>query len=156
MEAAPAGIAFGDKKLRGSPYDSLILQLRDAGPGKFLKFSELRARPSLIARSKKLSVRLMFGEEGSTLWVALAKADLVADGKTDEEKPKTLAEIVLLAIDAKRNKAGEITTWARSNGAPGAGVSQVDEAIRNLCRDGKVKLKNAIFGQSDVEVWVRR
>ncbi len=156
VDAAPEGIVFGERKFATSPYDPLIIQLRDAGAGKFLKFSDLKARVSLKARAKKLNVNLLFGEEGSTLWVTLAKANLLTDGKTEDQPSRSLADTILLAIDAKRHKPGEITTWCRSNGAAGVGLTQVEGVIRNLAREGKIKLKAAIKGDDDPEMWVRR
>ena len=46
VDEAPVGIEFGARK-RTSPYDPLLIQLREAGPGKFLKFADLRARGSV-------------------------------------------------------------------------------------------------------------
>jgi hypothetical protein len=50
-------------------------------------------------------------------------------------------DLVLEAIGQKRDSAGTITTWARSNGAPGIGISEVDRILNNLARAGKIRLR---------------
>jgi hypothetical protein len=137
---APDGVLFG-QKLRQSPYDPLLKQLRDAGAGKFLRFESLRAKPSIAARAKKLGIRVLFGEQGDVLWVTLAAADLRTDGAAEQPTRKTNSDLVLEGLDAKRDTAGALTTWLRSNGAPGIGISQVDELLRQLARAGKIRLK---------------
>ncbi|HVW08368.1 MAG TPA: hypothetical protein VHC90_07285, partial [Bryobacteraceae bacterium] len=101
VSEAPEGVLFG-RLARQSPYDPLLEQLRTAGPGKFLKFDSLRARPSVAARAKKLGIKVLFGEQGETLWVTLARAEMHAEGSVDQPKQKTNAELVLEAIAAKR------------------------------------------------------
>lgn len=150
LNEAPEGLTFGEKKLRKSPYDPLLIQLRDAGPGKYLKFGDLRARVSLLARSKKLGIRLLFGEQDNTLWVTLAKAELTTEGKSEESPRKTLADVVMDAIRQKRTTAGEILTFVRSAGAAGGvGLTQIDGVLAALRRQFKVKLKS----QDGVDRW---
>jgi len=139
-EAPPEGMLFGAKKLKVSPYDPLLLQLKVAGPGNYLKFEDLRARVSVYARAKKLGIVVEFGERGNTLWVALGKAQLHTDGAVDEAPRKTISDVVIDAIKAKRTTAGEIVTFVRSNGGAGAGITQIDGVLSSLLRQGKVRL----------------
>ncbi len=149
IESVPEDVVFGERKRKCSPYDPLLLQLQAAGPGKFLRFDDLRARPSLIVRAKKLGIRVLFGEKGEQLFVCLAKADLTTAGVADEQPRVTVSDIVIAALKVGRSTAGEIVTWARSNGAPGVGISQVDGLLSNLARAGKVKLRPLRSGASD-------
>jgi hypothetical protein len=140
MDSAPPGVLFGPKKLRTSPYDPLLLQLKTAGPGKFLRFEDLRARVSIVARAKKLGIKVMFGEEGRALWVCLEKAELKTNGVTEDQLDKpSNGDLVLRAISLGKHTAGEIVTWMRSNGAPGLGITQVDNLLASLARQGKRK-----------------
>ncbi|MCU1330691.1 MAG: hypothetical protein JWN34_6061, partial [Bryobacterales bacterium] len=120
---------------------------------KFLQFDDLRARPSLMVRAKKLGIRILFGEKGDTLYVSLAKVDLTTDGVAADQPRISMSEIVLSAIKAGRSTAGEITSWARSNGAPGIGLTQVDGLLSGLARGGKAKLKAAKPGSEGPERW---
>jgi len=148
-EGPPPDVLFGAKK-RTSPYDPLLLQLQRAGAGKFLKFDDLRARTSLIARAKRLNIKILFGEQGSTLWVTLAKADLATNGVADvppAPKARPLPEIVLEGIrDDKRDTPGLIVAFCRNNGAPDVTLNAVDAALGELLREGKIKLKNPLKG----------
>jgi hypothetical protein len=153
VDIAPADILFGERRLKTSPYDPLLLQLKNAGAGKFLKFGDLRCRPSLTVRAKKLGLKILFGEQGQTLWVTLAKADLDAVGGPIEPQPArpAMTDLVLKALGAKRNTAGEIVSWMRSNGATGIGITQVDGLLSNLARAGKIKLRRS--GDDGPEKW---
>ncbi len=153
VDSAPEGMVFGLKKWRVSPYDPLLEQLRKAGAGKFLKFDDLRCRISVSARAKKLGIKVLFGEQGNTLFVTLATAELQANGVVEEQPKKpSNSDLVLAAIREKRHTAGEIVSWLRSNGVPGAGITQVDGIIGNLMRAGTLKLGRA--GSTGVERYV--
>jgi hypothetical protein len=151
VDEAPEGIEFGARKQsRLSPYDPLLVQLKAAGAGKFLKFSDLRCRPSIMARSKKLGIKVLFGEQGNTLYVTLATAELEVSGIVEPQPPKpSNSDLVLRAISEKRRKPGEILTWLRSNGVAGIGITQVDGLLINLLRAGKVRRS----GEDDSQVW---
>ena len=140
MDEAPPDIVFGGRK-KVSPYDALLLQLKAAGVGKYMKFDDLKARTSLTARSKKLGIKLLFGEDNNnSLWITLAKAELTEDGVTEKQPtPPTNSDLVLKAIGEKRCTPGEILTWMRSNGANGLGITQVDGLLSNLSRAGKIR-----------------
>lgn len=153
VDEAPEGILFG-KSLRQSPYDALLQQLKAAGAGKFLRFESLRAKPSIMARAKKLGIRILFGEQGNVLWVTLASVELRTDGEVERPAKKTNSDLVLEAIEGKRDTAGAITTWMRSNGAPGIGLTQVDDLLRVLARAGKIRLKKG--STDEVERWERK
>lgn len=150
MDSAPKEIMFGQKRGGRSPYDALLKQLKAAGPGAALKFDDVRCRSSIVARSRKLNMKVTFGQQGETLWVKLDKSDQ----SWIEEKPDAKKNAMILqAIAAKRHTAGEMVSWLRSNGAPGIGITEVDVCLGNLSRDGKIKL--GIHRQSDgAERWV--
>jgi hypothetical protein len=146
-------VKFG-RSLRGSPYDPLLIQLRTAGAGKFLRFADRRARTSITARAKKLNIKVMFGEQGESLWVTLAAVEMKSNGHVEEQPARpSNGDLAIAAINAKRHTVGEILTWMRSNGADGLGITQVDGLIRNLARAGKIKLKGGRPGD-EVERWV--
>jgi|SRR5579863_140607 len=144
VDEAPPDVVFG-RKSKLSPYDPLLLQLQKAGAGKFLKFDDLRAKSSLIVRAKKLGIKILFGEQGSTLWVALAKAELSQDGNVQQPsapKARPLPEIVLEAIsNDKRDTPGLIVSYCRLHGAPEATLNAVDSSLATLLRQGRIKLK---------------
>jgi hypothetical protein len=54
---------------------------------------------------------------------------------------KSVEELVLECLCQKRDTAGSITTWARSNGAPGISISDVDRVLSGLARAGRIRLK---------------
>ena len=122
VDDAPPDILFGPRKTKTSPYDPLLLQLQKAGAGKFLRFEDLRARPSLTARAKKLNIKILFGEQGSTLWVTLAKAELSHNSHVEElpaPKARPLPEIVLDGIVlAELARAGKIKLKPVRRGDP--------------------------------------
>ena len=153
VDAAPPDILFGARKKKTSPYDPLLLQLQKAGAGKFLRFEDLRARPSLTARAKKLNIKILFGEQGSTLWVTLAKAELSQNGHVEElpaPKARPLPEIVLDGIEHdKRDTVGLIVSFCRKNGAPDVTLNAIDRVIAELARAGKIKLKPVRRGDPD-------
>lgn len=105
LDAAPDGLEFGTGKKRLSPYDPLLKQLQAAGAGKFLKFEDLRARTSVQARAKKLGIRVLFGEQGSVLWVTLASATIETEGTVEPQVKVTNADMILKAIADKRRAA---------------------------------------------------
>ena len=92
-------------------------------------------------RAKKLGIRVLFGEQGNVLWVTLAQAALSVDGIAEAPLKKSAEDIVLEALREKRDTSGVITSWARSNGAPGIGISDVDRILIELMRAGSIRLK---------------
>jgi hypothetical protein len=154
VDSVPADVLFGERKAKTSPYDPLLLQLRSAGPGRYLRFAETRARVSVAARAKKLGMKVVFGEQAGVLWVALAKVELATSGHTEKEAGRSPADVMLEAIRQKKQQAGEITTWARTNGWAGAGLTQVDAELNKLARAGKIRLKTASrFAADTPERW---
>lgn len=158
VDQAPPDLLFGPRKMKTSPYDTLLLQLQRAGAGKFLRFEDLRARASLTARSKKLNIKILFGEQGSTLWVALAKTQMETEGKVDQTpslKAIPLPEIGLGGIrNDKRDTPGLMVSYARLHGAPEVQLNAVDRVISELARGGKIKLKPVRTKGDDEERWM--
>ncbi len=139
IDELPDGVMFGVKN-KVSPYDVLLRQLVAAPAGKFLRFDDLRARASVYTRAKKLGIKVLFGEQGNTLYVMIAKADLADEGVTEKQPPPiTNKDRVLAAIGDKRCTPGEILTWMRSNGAGGVGITQVDDLLNILVRERKIR-----------------
>src|SRR5262245_53029721 len=60
---APDGMSFGSR-LRVSPYDPLLDQLRVQGRGAFAEFDHVRARAAVLNRAKAKKMRVSFGVEG--------------------------------------------------------------------------------------------
>jgi hypothetical protein len=160
-DACPPGLVFGKRAHPPSRYGALLALLRDS-PGKYLKFEHLRARCALGAHARRMNLKILFAQEGPVLWVSLAppakelpvKAaktlpgrtmDVVPEETPDEEAPKpapTIAELALQAITAKRTTAGEIITFMRSRGyTNGLDLTGTENLLRNLCKEGKIKLK---------------
>jgi hypothetical protein len=158
VDAAPPDVLFGARKSKLSPYDPLLLQLQRAGSGKFLKFEDLRAKASLAVRAKKLNIKILFGEQGSTLWVTLAKAELSTNGSVEEPpatKARPLPDIVLEGIaNDKRDTPGLMVSYARLHGAPDVTLNAVDRVIAELARAGKIKLKPVKNKADDTERWM--
>jgi hypothetical protein len=157
FDEAPADVMFGvNRSTRTSPYDPLLLQLKTAGAGKYLRFDDLRAKSAIKARAKKLEMKILFGEQGNLLWVALAKAELHTNGKVDPVpvvERKTDSALVLEALqESKRDTPGQITSWIRSNGNPDIALNTVDAMLSSLARAGKVHLKTKPKGD-ETERW---
>jgi hypothetical protein len=159
VDSAPSDVLFGARRLKTSPYDPLLIQLSKAGAGKFLRFDDIRAKTSLTARAKKLNIKVLFGEQGNTLWVTLAKAEMETEGVVAPAKATeklSMSDLALRAItEGNRHTAGEILTWMRSNGGDGLGITQVDRILIDLARAGKIKSKQARPGLDQPERWVK-
>jgi hypothetical protein len=65
---ADVSLQFGARGGRVSPYDALLEQLA-AARDKVLEFGDLRARASVMARSKKLGIKVLLAEHGPKLYV---------------------------------------------------------------------------------------
>jgi hypothetical protein len=153
MDSAPDDVLFGGRANKGSPYDSLLLQLKAAGHGKFLRFDDLRAKASVWARAKKMGIKVLFGTQGDKLWVSLAKVEMETDGEVDVQPKRANVDIVLDAVKAGRQQAGEIFSWSRSNGSTEIGIREVDILLGSLARAGKIKLKSQPRGSDGPERW---
>ena len=157
-DSAPPDVLFGSRRHKTSPYDPLLLQLQRSGAGKFLRFEDRRAKVSIVARAKKLNIKVLFGEQGDTLWVTLAKVELSSNGHSEpQQQPKArpLAEIILEGIrDDKRDTPGLMVSYARLHGAPDVTLNAVDRVVSDLARGGKVKLKPARNKMDSDERWI--
>jgi len=100
-------------------------------------------------------MKILFGEQGTLLWVAMAKAELHTNGRVEPAPvvaPKPDSDLVLEALATKRDTPGQITTWIRSNGAPDISINRVDGLLSSLARGGKVQLKPKPKGD-ETERW---
>lgn len=116
----PAGLEFSARKLKGSPYDALLDQLAEKGPGHVLKFSDLRARASVVARSKKKGMRVSFAERGSELFV---RFDGSSKEDADNSRKGKIREIL---------KAGPLTYLKVCNKLREGGDTLVDAPLTEL------------------------
>ncbi len=156
----PEGLLFGERKTKTSPYDPLLLQLKAAGAGKYLRFEDLRARASVLARSRKLNIKVTFAEDGNILFVGLAQVELALDAPAPEPKQSTtMTDLVLGRLKElaplRAATSGEMTTWLRSNGGgPAVGIGQVDGIFATLLRAGKIKMKPSSRGGEATDAYV--
>ena len=116
----PVGLEFSVRKLRISPYDALLDQLEKAGPGHVLCFDDIRARASVIVRSKKKGLRISFAEHDGKLFVRF-------DGSTkddvDNSRRGRLRELL---------KIGPLTSIKACNKLRDSGDTLVDANITEL------------------------
>lgn len=136
VDDAPAGVLFGTKK-RMSPYDALLMRLRDAGRG-HLVFDDVKARVSVAVRAKKLGIGVEFGEpdEGALSGKLLVR--LTVSGTPEKVAERRDAMVRVLknhhgmtdqqATNALRNETGE----QRLN------LQDVQLILAKLQRDGVV------------------
>jgi hypothetical protein len=130
-------VSFG-RKLRGSPYDPLLIRLRDAGSGHALKFGDARARTSVAARARKLDIDILCGEKDGVLYVKLAGAAQELPSPLADAR-KTNRHLVMEAIRAGKKTPAAIAAWIRDNGNPTMDAGIVTSILGNLQKDGSVK-----------------
>lgn len=129
--ALPAGVAWGSKT-RISPYDPLLRQLAEAGPGKALKFGDTRARTSINVRAKKLGLRVTCGEAGGALFVRF-------EGRVDDNKRETRREIIRGALKITVGAtAMALTNTLREKGDASVDVNIVEAILAQMAKAGEV------------------
>ena len=116
LEAIPTGIVFAPRG-RVSPYDALLIKLRDAcegpraagAPKPGLVFDDIKAQASVYVRSRKLGMRVSCAMDAGKLYVRY-------DGRIGEdEKTKRRAAILsLLARSPEPMKYIAITNRLRA------------------------------------------
>ena len=121
---------FG-KSLRTSPYDPLLEQLDKAGPGNALRFGDLRARVSVVARAKKLGLHVSFAVSGNTLYVRL-------DGRAADDKHATRREQIKAALKFGPLAAMKLTALLREKGDATVDASLVENILGQMMRAGEV------------------
>ena len=140
LEAIPAGIVFAPKG-RVSPYDALLIKLRDAcegpraagAPKPGLVFDDAKAQTSLYVRAKKMGIRVSFAMEAGKLYVRY-------DGRIgDDDKTKRRAAILnLLARSPGPMKYIAITNQLRAAGDELLEAGLVDSILMQLMKAGEV------------------
>jgi hypothetical protein len=128
---------FSSKKTRVSPYDPLLDQLAESGPGKVLKFCDVRARISLIARAKKKGLRLSFAESGTDLYVR-------CDGRPIEDVRASRRTAILKILNTGPHKLSRITAVLRE-----AGDLAIDMSLALLILSQMEKAGEVIHQEGD-------
>lgn len=135
------GLKFG-YRVRTSPYDSLLEMLvkstedwdtgRRSGPRPVLKFGDIKAKPSLYARSKKLLIRVAFAETADGLYVRY-------EGRVDEEsREKRRVSILAILKPGTAFSYIEIANKLRAQGDTTVDAGTVDAIMLQLMKAGKV------------------
>lgn len=136
----PADLDFSARRLKISPYDVLLKSLMEAGPDKMLMFGAIRARASVMVRSRKLGIKIETGEHAGKLYVRLApgstapppatKLRSVTEIAADDHKTRNRAAI-LSGIRAGNRTPEAIGAWLRKQ----EGLPQLDgPVVRSLLK----------------------
>jgi len=117
--------------LRGSPYDALLEQLAAAGPGKGLKFGDVKARASVTVRARKKGMRVSFAVAGDVLYVRF-------DGRVEDDVHGGRRAAILTAL--RRGPANPITLAVilRANGDANLDGETVVVILAQMARTGEV------------------
>lgn len=145
VSEVPADLTFSVRKLHTSPYDPLLRQLQDADPGHVLCFGDERARPSVIARAKKLSLKVEFADHAGKLYVRLIPS---ATAPAHEASVKTQVvqdkKTVNRALVMGQLRAGKVTPEAIAAGMRSEGASIDAPTVRSMLNamktEGTVRL----------------
>jgi hypothetical protein len=139
LEAIPTGIVFAPKG-RISPYDALLIKLRDAcegpraagAPKPGLVFDDAKAQTAVLVRAKKMGIRVSFSMDAGKLYVRY-------DGRIgDDEKTKRRAAILnLLARSPGPMKYIAITNQLRAAGDELLDPGATDEVRRSNPNRGR-------------------
>lgn len=137
----PAALVFGGLG-RISPYDALLLQLekacdeakRQSRPLPGLEFTDVKAKPSVYARAKKLGYRVAFAEDKGRLYVRF-------DGLVSDDK-KALRRKAIIEVLSKPAgtalKYIEITNRLRAAGDELLEAATVDAILCQMLKTGEV------------------
>jgi hypothetical protein len=121
-------LVFGPRA-RQSPYDPLLQQLVDAGPGRALKFGDARARVALTSRAKKMGLRISFAISGDSLYVRL-------DGGVTEDVKATRRGRIKEALKFGTQTAMHITNHLREKGDSSIDVNLTESILLQMLRTG--------------------
>lgn len=126
---------------RMSPYDALLDNLVEAGPGKALKFGDVRARASVTVRARKKGLKVSFAELYGVLYVRL-------DGKAEDTIGRTRREKILQTLKTGPRKAIALTVALRDQGDAAIDVNLVLAILGQMERSGEV-----IHQEGDLWAW---
>lgn len=118
LAEVPPELVFSARKQRTSPYDEKLRALLEAGRDTLLKFDDPRARASLSARSKKLGMKLEYGEHMGKLYVRLAPGSTAAPA-AQSANPLSVKDTVA-ASDKTRKRSLIITAIRQGKHTPEA------------------------------------
>lgn len=151
----PAGIVFGFRRLHSSPYDALLNQLVEAGTGQVLCFGNPRARCSITVRSRKLNIKVEYGEHLGKLYVRLAPGstapdesaasaplssvkDTVASGQKTRKR-----SLIMTAIRQEKHSPEAIAAFMRQE-YPAMDAPIVRSMLKQMQIDGSVTLAKSM------------
>src|SRR5260370_12736875 len=123
-------LVFG-RGAKPSPYDALLDQLAAtalSAPGQVLRFSDMRAKPSIYARAKKKGMRVSFAEDAGLLYVRY-------DGSTEDDTRTTRREQILHALKLGPLNGIRIATKLREAGDAAGDAPLVARSLEQLLRD---------------------
>lgn len=126
----PEDIHWGAKR-RMSPYDGPLKALADAGPGKVLRFGELKARLSVPARAKKLGLRIECGEKDGVLYVRYL-------GHVEDDVKASRRSEILGALKFGPATAMKLANLLRMKGDSVVDAQLVEAILVQLARTGEV------------------
>lgn len=140
----PPGLEFDPRKRISSPYDEVLVDLRDNRPTEVLRFDSVSCRNSLKVRSNKLGIKLHFAEDAGALFVRLAdfeKRQAEQRLNTDSDKDVELAwikEALAAKYDTPLKIVGYISLhYAKKLRA----ITDVQPRLTFLLQKGVIRLK---------------
>jgi hypothetical protein len=133
LDSLPEGVIFGARK--ESPYDKLLLQLKNAKEGFVLKFEDVRCKASIISRAHKLQIKIHLAIQENNLFVKIKP-----DKEQEEIDLRTLNEtLVLQAIKMGHSTPEIIAKYIRENGKPSMDSTMVQMTVKRLIEKGSVR-----------------
>lgn len=152
LSEVPPSVIFGVRKAHVSPYDQKLNELLEKGKDAVLVFDDVRARASLSVRSRKLGLKIEYGEYLGKLYVRMLPSAAALNenpapkslGTTVAESDKTRKRsLILTAIRMGKHTPEAIAVFMRQEG----GASQIDAPVvrsmlKHMQTDGSVRLVN--------------
>jgi hypothetical protein len=123
-------LVFGTR-LKTSPYDPLLDQLVQAGPGKALRFGDVRAKASVYARAKKRGLRVSFAESAGALYVRF-------DGSSDADVRKSRRDHIVVALRLGPMSAIQIAKRLREAGDASVDAQLVEAILGQMLKASEV------------------
>lgn len=118
---------------RKSAYDDLLRRLLDAPATHGLRFAERRCRATVLARAKKLGLRILLAECGDNLWVKLV--GLTKEAVQTAARPLPPAEACLQILREMPRTGTEVYDHMERL-LPGCSRAASDAVLEKLRKDG--------------------
>lgn len=133
-EVGEEELDFSSKKTKLSPYDKLLLKLKDSQVGTMIRFESITAKNSLRMRAKILNLKLVFAEKDDKLYVKYIGSTIIEI--TEELKDQTL-EILkdFSPITSKKLQKHFIAQFNKD-----LSVENIDDVLNNLKRTKEVTM----------------